>query len=74
MYKLLVRPILFLLDPEKVHDITFSLIRVLNKIGFSSFFKSLYVVEDKRLEREVFGLFDDGIFPARPVNSLAVYP
>lgn len=56
MYKLLVRPILFLLDPEKVHDITFSLIRVLNKIGFSSFFKSLYVVEDKRLEREVFGL------------------
>ena len=56
MYKLLVRPILFLLDPEKVHDITFSMIRVLNKIGFSSFFKSLYVVEDKRLEREVFGL------------------
>ena len=56
MYKLLVRPILFHLDPEKVHDITFSLIRVLNKIGFSSFFKSLYVVEDKRLEREVFGL------------------
>ena len=56
MYKLLVRPILFLLDPEKVHDITFSLIRVLNKIGFSSFFKSLYVLEDKRLEREVFGL------------------
>ncbi len=56
MYKLLVRPILFLLDPEKVHDITFSMIRVLNKIGFSSFFKSLYLVEDKRLEREVFGL------------------
>ena len=56
MYKLLVRPILFLLDPEKVHDITFSMIRVLNKIGFSSFFKSLYVLEDKRLEREVFGL------------------
>ena len=56
MYKLLGRPILFLLDPEKVHDITFSMIRVLNKIGFSSFFKSLYVVEDKRLEREVFGL------------------
>ncbi|MGB5668456.1 MAG: quinone-dependent dihydroorotate dehydrogenase [Maribacter sp.] len=56
MYKLLIRPILFLLDPEKVHDITFSMIRVLNKIGFSSFFKSLYLVEDKRLEREVFGL------------------
>ncbi len=56
MYKILVRPLLFLLDAEKAHYFTFSLIRFLSKIGFSSIFRSLYVVSDKRLEREVFGL------------------
>ena len=56
MYKLLIRPFLFLFDPEKVHYFTFSLIRFLNKIGFASVFKSLYEVKDVRLEREVFGL------------------
>ena len=57
MYKLLIRPILFQFDPEKVHYFTFSLIRNLSKIpGFSSIFKSLYLVNDKRLETEVFGL------------------
>jgi len=56
MYKLLIRPFLFLFDPEKVHYFTFSIIRFLNKIGFSVIFKSLYEVNDSRLEREVFGL------------------
>lgn len=57
MYKLLIRPILFWFDPEEVHYFTFSLIRFVNRIpGFSSIFKSLYEVNDKRLEREVFGL------------------
>lgn len=56
MYKILVRPLLFLLDAEKAHYFTFSLIRFLSKIGFSSIFRSLYVISDKRLEREVFGL------------------
>lgn len=56
MYKILIRPFLFLLDPEKVHHLTFSLIRTLSKIGFSRIFKAIYVVEDPRLEREVFGL------------------
>lgn len=56
MYKLLVRPLLFLLDAEKAHYFTFSVVRFLSKIGFSSIFKSLYVINDARLEREVFGL------------------
>lgn len=56
MYKIIIRPLLFLFDPEKVHYFTFSLIRFLNKIGFASIFKSLYEVKDIRLEREVFGL------------------
>ena len=57
MYKLLIRPLLFLFDPEKVHYFTFALIRLLSKIpGVPSLFRGLYLVNDKRLETEVFGL------------------
>ena len=57
MYKLLIRPILFCFDPEKVHYFTFSLIRIISKIpGFSGLFRALYEVNDRRLETEVFGL------------------
>ena len=57
MYKLIIRPILFCFDPEKVHYFTFSLIRFLSKIPMvSALFQSIYEVKDKRLETEVFGL------------------
>ncbi|MBM1106394.1 quinone-dependent dihydroorotate dehydrogenase [Aurantibacter crassamenti] len=56
MYKSLVRPLLFLLDPERVHHISFNLIKFSSSIGFGSIFRSLYAISDKRLEREVFGL------------------
>lgn len=57
MYKQIIRPILFCFDPEAVHHFTFSLVRFANKIpGVSAIIKSCYDVNDKRLEREVFGL------------------
>jgi dihydroorotate dehydrogenase len=57
MYKILIRPIFFLFDPEKIHHFTFSLLRFLNKIPFvSNISRSLYLIEDKRLERTLFGL------------------
>ncbi|TBN04733.1 quinone-dependent dihydroorotate dehydrogenase [Hyunsoonleella flava] len=57
MYKTLLRPLFFAFDPEKIHHFTFSLIKFSSKIpGFPSLFRSLYTIEDKRLEREVFGL------------------
>ncbi len=56
MYKFILRPFFFLLDAERVHHLTFRLIRLLSNIGFSSIFKSIYTVTDPRLEREVFGL------------------
>lgn len=57
MYKLLIRPLLFWFDPEKVHHFTFSCIHFLSRIpGFSRVVKMIYAVEDKRLETEVFGL------------------
>lgn len=57
MYKSIIRPIFFAFDPEKIHHFTFSLIKAASKIpGIPSIFRSLYQVEDERLEREVFGL------------------
>ena len=56
MYRLLIRPILFLFDPEKVHYISFSTIKFLSKIGLSGLFKSIFLIEDQRLERNLFGL------------------
>ena len=57
MYKTIIRPVLFLFDPEKVHYFIFSLIRNLSKIpGVKSLFKSLYQIENPILERELFGL------------------
>ena len=57
MYKLIIRPFLFLFDPEKVHYFTFSLIRIFCKIPLvSSVFRSLYQVNHVKLERSLFGL------------------
>jgi dihydroorotate dehydrogenase len=56
MYKALIRPILFLFDPESVHHFTFKLLQVLHRLGFGGLFRSMYSVTDKGLEREVFGL------------------
>ncbi|OWP84891.1 dihydroorotate dehydrogenase (quinone) [Flavobacterium davisii] len=57
MYKQLIRPLLFKFDPEEVHHFTFATIRLLNKIpGVSFIIKNKFKIEDKRLEREVFGL------------------
>lgn len=53
MYKTLLRPILFKIDPEKAHHLTFSLIKSAGQLS-TLFFKK--PIEDKRLEREVFGI------------------
>lgn len=57
MYKNIIRPILFCFDPEKVHHFTFSFLKNVCKIpGVPSFLRSMYQINDKRLEREVFGI------------------
>jgi dihydroorotate dehydrogenase len=57
MYKLIIRPLFFLFDPEKIHHFTFSLIKTLSKIpGVSAIFRGLFMVNDKKLERKLFGL------------------
>lgn len=57
MYKSIIRPILFRFDPEKVHHFTFGSISFLNKIpGVSALIRSMYQLNNPKLEREVFGL------------------
>ncbi len=56
MYKLIIRPLLFLFDPEKIHYFSFSLIRLLNQLGFGGLIRSLYQVKNPKLERELFGI------------------
>jgi dihydroorotate dehydrogenase len=57
MYKRLIRPVLFLFDPEGVHYFSFAAIRLLHRIPFmGSLIRALYASKDPALEREVFGL------------------
>lgn len=57
MYKSLLRPLFFSFDPEKIHHFTFSLVKFTSKIpGLKGLYRSLYVVDDERLERKLFGL------------------
>lgn len=57
MYKLLVRPFLFLFDPESVHHFTVKVLRIGCRIpGVRQLLASLFVVKDKRLETNLLGL------------------
>lgn len=57
MYKLLIRPILFSFDPEKVHHFTFRFIRFCAKMPLvSQMIKRKYHLNDHSLERQLFGL------------------
>lgn len=56
MYKFLIRPLLFAFDAERIHHISFKLIKIGGKLGMSPLFRMMFKKEDRRLEREVCGL------------------
>lgn len=57
MYKQVIRPFLFSLDPEKAHNLTFRSLKILHKLPLvPSILRSIYNVEHPSLERTVFGL------------------
>ena len=57
MYKKFIRPLLFNIDPEKVHHLTFFLTNLFFKIPFTSFIVSkLFCLKNKNLETELFGI------------------
>lgn len=56
MYKL-IRPVLFLLSPERIHGIVMSMLRVVNYIPFSGhLMRMIFNYQNPKLEREVFGI------------------
>lgn len=57
MYKHIIRPLLFLCNPEKIHGFTMGVLRLLQKIRiFNPLIRALYQKKDKKFEREVFGI------------------
>jgi dihydroorotate dehydrogenase len=57
MYKLFIKPFLFLFNPEKAHHITFSLLRFFLCIPFAKqITSSLFVVKSNKLVRNIAGL------------------
>lgn len=56
MYQRLLRPIFFLFDPEKIHHVSFRLIRWVHAIGLGPVIRRYYHLNHPGLKREVFGL------------------
>jgi len=57
MYKLLIRPLLFLVDPEAIHHIAFYLLRLTLKLpGSRPLMRRLFSFQHPQLERELMGL------------------
>ena len=57
MYKKLIKPILFCIDPEKIHDLIFFLTNLVFKIPFISIIVSkLFSLKNSNLETELFGI------------------
>jgi dihydroorotate dehydrogenase len=67
MYKLLIRPFLFLLPAETAHHVTFFLLHIICKVPFvKNILRSNYQINHPKLRQELFGL----IFP-NPVGLAA---
>lgn len=57
MYKIFIRPLLFLFPPETAHHVALSLLKFILKVPFAKgVFRFLYCVEDERLQQKLFGL------------------
>ncbi len=57
MYTYLIRPLLFLFDPEKVHHFTVKFLHVIHQVpGIPGLLRGLFTVNDKRLQRQFLGL------------------
>ncbi|MEO7990955.1 MAG: quinone-dependent dihydroorotate dehydrogenase [Chryseolinea sp.] len=57
MYKTVIRPLLFLIGPEKVHHLVFRILQIKGKVpGFQSLLKAIFQYQHPKLEKEIFGL------------------
>ncbi len=57
VYKIIIKPLLFLLSPEKAHHFTLTILKIILSIPIvSSIFRNFHSVKDSRLKRTVMGL------------------
>ncbi len=57
MYKFFLRPLFFLFPAEAIHHFVFRFLKVAFMVPLASFFSRLiYAIDDKRLQRTVFGI------------------
>ena len=57
MYKLLIRPLLFLFDPETIHHFTFRFIRLLHIVpGIPHLLRLIYSIKNPKLGKTLMGL------------------
>ncbi len=56
MYQRLIRPIFFLFDPERIHHLSFRLIKLVHCLGLGPIIRRFFQVNHPDLVREVFGL------------------
>ena len=57
MYRFIIRPLLFLFDPEQVHHFTFKMIRYIHYIpGVGALIRSFFYHNNPKLARNLFGL------------------
>lgn len=75
MYKFLVRPIFFLISPEKAHNISMAVLRMSLSIpGVKLIFKALFGVRNPKLKKEVLGLkFNNPVGLAAGFDKDAAY-
>jgi len=57
MYKIFIRPILFIFNPEIVHNLVFKFLKISSKIpGVKNITKTIYNYSSEHIEKELFGL------------------
>lgn len=57
MYKIFIRPVLFIFKPETIHKIVFIALKIGSKIpGIKFILKTIFTVNNKQLTKEVFGI------------------
>ena len=57
MYKWLIRPLLFLIDAEKIHHFAFQVLKILGKVpGGKLLLSDLFTVNNQRLEKTILGI------------------
>jgi len=58
MYKLFIRPLFFLIDPEKIHHFTFLFLKVIGRIpGAPSLLRLFFTHKHPKLEKTILGLY-----------------